>query len=126
MSALTRYPAPRAVAAGKVDGPRLSFRLEPTPVLAIEFLRPFQATKQGIPAGAVDDPRLYFRLEPTIVPAPVLDFLQPLRATKQGIAAGAVDDPRLHFRLEAAVGTNRLLLINPPGLDGGFGMGLSL
>ena len=27
---------------------------------------------------------------------------------------------------QAAVGTNRLLLLNPPGLDGGFGTGLSL
>ncbi len=26
----------------------------------------------------------------------------------------------------AAAGTNRLLMINPPGLDGGFGTGLSL
>ena len=80
-----------------------------------------------IEAGAVDDPRLHFRLESTIVPAPVLDFLQPLRATKQGIAAGAVADPRLYFRLTAAAAaTNRLLLINPPGLDGGFGVGLAL
>ncbi len=82
---------------------------------------------EALEAGAVDDPRLSFRLEPTIVPTPVLDFLQPLRATEQGLVAGAVDNPRLHFRLAAAAAaTNRLLLINPPGLDGGFGTGLSL
>ena len=93
MSALTRYPVPQAVAAGKVD-----------------------------------PPRLHFRLEPTIVPAPVLEFLRPQQAVKQGIAAGAVDGPRLYFRLPdpPAAATNRLLLINPPGLDGGFGTGLSL
>lgn len=63
MSALTRYPVPQAKAVGKVDGPQLHFRLEPTivadPVLA--FLQPLR----GLPvveAGAVDDPRLYFRL----------------------------------------------------------------
>ena len=91
MSALTRYPVPQAGAAGKVGGPRLSFRLTPT-----------------------------------IVPDPVLQFLQPLRGL-ESTKAGAVADPRLYFRLEvAAAGTNRLLLINPPGLDGGFGTGLSL
>lgn len=91
MSALTRYPVPQAVASGKVD-----------------------------------DPRLYFRLEPTIVPEPVLAFLQPLRGL-EAIEAGTVDDPRLYFRLTPSVAvTNRLLLINPPGLDGGFGTGLSL
>ena len=64
MSALTRYPVPQAVAAGKDGGPRLYFRLEPTvvpePVLA--FLRPFRGL-EAVEAGAVDDPRLYFRLE---------------------------------------------------------------
>ncbi len=62
MSALTRYPVPQAVAAGKVDGPRLHFRLEPTivpdPVLA--FLQPLRGL-EIIEAGAVNDPRLYFR-----------------------------------------------------------------
>ena len=81
---------------------------------------------QGTVAGAVNAPRLHFRLEPTIVPDPVLAFLQPLRGL-ESIKAGAVDDPRLYFRLApAAAATNRLLLINPPGLDGGFGVGLSL
>ena len=28
--------------------------------------------------------------------------------------------------IAVAAGTNRLLMINPPGLDGGFGTGLSL
>ncbi len=64
MSALTRYPVPQATAAGKVGGPRLHFRLEPTivpePVLA--FLRPLRGL-EVIEAGAVDGPRLYFRLE---------------------------------------------------------------
>ena len=64
MSALTRYPVPQAVAAGKVDGPRLHFRLEPTivpePVLA--FLRPLRGL-EAVEAGAVNTPRLYFRLE---------------------------------------------------------------
>ena len=67
MSALTRYPVPQAIAAGKVDGPRLHFRLEPTivpdPVLA--FLQPLRGL-EAIKAGAVDDPRLYFRLEPSV------------------------------------------------------------
>ena len=67
MSALTRYPVPQAVAAGKVDGPRLHFRLEPTivpePVLA--FLQPLRGL-EAIKAGAVDDPRLYFRLEAAV------------------------------------------------------------
>lgn len=69
MSALTRYPAPRAVAAGKVDGPRLSFRLEPTivPDPVLEFLQP-QRGLESIKAGAVDDPRLYFRLEAAVTP----------------------------------------------------------
>ena len=64
MSALTRYPVPQAGASGKVDDPRLYFRLEPTivpdPVLA--FLQPFRGL-EATKAGAVDDPRLYFRLE---------------------------------------------------------------
>ncbi len=64
MSALTRYPVPRPAPAGKVDAPRLHFRLEPTivpePVLA--FLQPLRGL-EAIKAGAVDDPRLYFRLE---------------------------------------------------------------
>lgn len=68
MSALARYPVPQAVAAGKVDGPRLYFRLEPTivpePVLA--FLQPLRGL-EAIKAGAVDDPRLYFRLEAAAV-----------------------------------------------------------
>lgn len=63
MSVLTRYPVPQAVASGKVDDPRLYFRLEPTivpePVLA--FLQPFRGL-EAIKAGAVNDPRLYFRL----------------------------------------------------------------
>ena len=64
MSALTRYPVPQAIKAGKVDGPRLHFRLEPTIVLdpVLAFLRPLQGL-EAIKAGAVDDPRLYFRLE---------------------------------------------------------------
>lgn len=64
MSALARYPVPRAVAASEVDGPRLHFRLEPTivpePVLA--FLQPLRGL-EAIEAGVVDKPRLYFRLE---------------------------------------------------------------
>ena len=77
-------------------------------------------------AGKVGSPKLSFRLEPTIVPDPVLEFLQPQRGL-ESIKAGAVNDPRLYFRLTAAAAaTNRLLLINPPGLDGGFGIGLSL
>ena len=65
MSALTRYPVPRAAAAGKADGPRLSFRLEPTivPDPVLEFLQPLRGL-ESIKAGAVDDPRLYFRPEP--------------------------------------------------------------
>ena len=67
MSALTRYPVPQAAAAGKVDGPRLHFRLEPTivpdPVLA--FLQPLRGL-EVVEAGAVDDPRLYFRLEAAV------------------------------------------------------------
>lgn len=39
--------------------------------------------------------------------------------------AGTVDDPVLTVEHTAA-GTNRLLTINPPGLDGGFGTGLLL
>ncbi len=64
MSALTRYPAPRAVAAGKVAGPRLHFRLEPTivPDPVLDFLQPLRGM-EAVKAGAVDDPRLYFRLE---------------------------------------------------------------
>ncbi len=103
MSALTRYPVPRAIAAGAVGGPQLLFRLEPTivPAPVLDFLRPLRATEQGIAAGKVDGSRLYFRLEPA--PAPVLEFLQPLRATEQRAAAGKVDDPRLHFRLEPTI-----------------------
>ena len=104
MSALTRYPVPRAVAAGKVGGPQLHFRLEPTvvPDPVLDFLQPLRATEQGIAAGAVDDPRLYFRLVPTVVPEPVLDFLRPRRAP-EFVEAGAIDNPRLHFRLEPSV-----------------------
>jgi hypothetical protein len=76
MSALTRYPVPQATAAGKVDGPRLLFRLEPTivpePVLA--FLRPLRGL-EVIEAGAVDDPRLYFRLEAAVVPGRIMSSL---------------------------------------------------
>ena len=69
MSALARYPVPQAVASGKVAGPRLYFRLEPTvvPDPVLEFLQPLQATAQGIPAGKVEDPRLHFSLEPIVV-----------------------------------------------------------
>ena len=74
MSALVRYPVPQAVAAGKVDGPRLHFRLEPTivpePVLA--FLQPLRGL-EAIKAGAVDDPRLYFRLEAAVSAIPIFD-----------------------------------------------------
>lgn len=64
MSALVRYPVPQAVAAGKVDGPRLHFRLEPTivPAPVLAFLQPLRGL-EAVKAGAVDDPRLYFRLE---------------------------------------------------------------
>ncbi len=67
MSALARYPVPQAVAAGKVDGPRLYFRLEPTivpdPVLA--FLQPLRGL-EAVESGAVDGPRLYFSLEAAV------------------------------------------------------------
>ncbi len=76
MSALTRYPVPRPTPAGRVDSPRLHFRLEPTivpePVLA--FLRPLQGL-EAIEAGAVDDPRLYFRLEAAVVPGRIMSSL---------------------------------------------------
>ena len=114
MSALTRYPVPQAVAAGKVAGPQLHFRLEPTvvPDPVLDFLQPLRATKQGIAAGKVDPPRLYFRLEST---SPlVLEFLQPVRATEQGIAAGKVDDPRLYFRLEPTIVPDPVLAFLQP------------
>ena len=68
MSALTRYPVPQAIVAGKTGVSRLHFRLEPTPVLVpvLDFLRPFQGL-EAIKAGAVDKPRLYFRLEAAVV-----------------------------------------------------------
>ena len=64
MSALARYPVPQGAAAGKVDDPRLYFRLEPTivPDPVLDFLRPFRGL-EAVKAGAVDDSRLYFRLE---------------------------------------------------------------
>ena len=70
MSAFARYPVPQGVAAGKVDEPRLYFRLEPTivPDPVLDFLQPFRGL-EAIAAGMVDDSRLYFRLEPTIVAA---------------------------------------------------------
>lgn len=76
MSALTRYPVPQAKASGAVDGPRLYFRLEPTPVLptVLEFLMP-QRGLEAVESGAVDDPRLYFRLTPTVAPGRIMSSL---------------------------------------------------
>ncbi len=76
MSALTRYPVPRAVAAGKVQAPRLYFRLEPTivPAVVLQFLRPLRAL-EAVKAGAVDDPRLYFRLEAAAVTGRIMSSL---------------------------------------------------
>ena len=70
MSALTRYPVPQAVAAGKVDRPRLHFRLEQTivPDPILDFLQPLRGL-EVVKAGKVDDPRLYFRLEPSVAVA---------------------------------------------------------
>ena len=67
MSALVRYPVPRAGAAGKVPAPRLYFRLEPTivPDPVLQFLQPMRGL-EAVKAGVVDDPRLYFRLEAAV------------------------------------------------------------
>ncbi len=124
MSGLTRYPVPQPVAADKVAGPRLYFRLEPTvvPDPALDFLKPLQATKQGIASGKVEPPRLHFRLEPTVVPDPVLQFLRPLRGL-EAVKAGVVNVPRLHFRLEAEAG-GRIMssLVGAGGLIGAGGL----
>ena len=79
MSALARYPVPQAAAAGKVDGPRLYFRLEPTivPESVLSFLQPLRGL-EAIKAGAVDDPRLYFRLEPSVAAGPKGPLGHPL------------------------------------------------
>ena len=63
MGALSRYPVPRGITAGKVDAPRVFFLLEPGPDIPVvlDFLRP-QRGLEAIAAGAVNDPRLYFRL----------------------------------------------------------------
>jgi len=76
MSALTRYPVPQAAAAGKVAGPRLHFRLEPTivPEPVLDFLQPFRGL-EAIEAGAVDKPRLYFRLEAAVPTGRIMSSL---------------------------------------------------
>jgi len=78
MSALTRYPVPQAGAAGKVDGPRLSFRLEPTivPDPILDFMRPMRGL-EAAKAGAVDAPQLYFRLEAAAVVGRVWNLVGP-------------------------------------------------
>lgn len=76
MSALTRYPVPQAIAAGKVSAPQLSFRLEPTivPDPVFDFLHPLRGL-EVVKAGAVDDPRLYFRLETAVVAGRIMSSL---------------------------------------------------
>ena len=78
MSALTRYPVPQATAAGKVDGPRLSFRLEPTivPDPVLDFLFPLRGL-EVVEVGAVDNPRLYFRLEAAAVVGRIGNLVGP-------------------------------------------------
>lgn len=62
MSALVRYPAPRAVAAGAVALPRLYFELEATVVSVpvLEFMAPIRAPREAIQTGAIGGPRLLF------------------------------------------------------------------
>lgn len=84
MSALTRYPVPRAVAAGAVDNSRLYFRLEPTIVLdpVLEFLRPLRAP-QAISIRQVGDSQLYFSLEPVAVSAAAADWYPRIRRRRR-------------------------------------------
>lgn len=106
MSALVRYPTPRAGVADAVNASRLStLRLDatvpPTPV--VEFFVPKRAPRKPIQTGEVGKPRLYFRLEPTIPPTPNLEFMRPQRTPIVAIETGDVGIPRLYFKLGALI-----------------------